>query len=272
MSTSRVQRVGGGSGTFDTFDELMLMVQPFLTRGAWTAQWGVWQQSAAENSGIPTTGVSMGTIGAVTSLVPSHSPYDLTKAFRRQPRRRWTSAAGAGNNAGVRNQDVYMCGDGGWVWASRWGPSDPAAVAGARGFTGVRAATGAPANTNPSNFVDCVGFGFDAGESDLSLMHNDGSGTCTKVPLGSNFPANTIDTDLYEQILYWPRGGSLIHVGIKNIRNREDYVTSVASDIPAAATGLGTLTLRNNGATALAVEVHFGHQLLCVSLDGLDGL
>lgn len=271
MSNSRVQAIGG-SGSFDTFDELMLAVQPFLTRGAWTAQWGTWQATSAENSGIPNTGVSMGTIGAVTGIAPAHSPYDLTKPFRRQPRRKWLSAAGAGNNAGIRNQDVYMCGDGGWVWASRWGASDPVAVAGSRGFTGVRAATGAPANTNPSNFIDCAGFGYDAGETELSLMHNDNAGTCTKVSLGSNFPSNTIDTDFYEQIGYCPRGGSIIHIGIKNIRNRESYVTALATDIPSASTGLGCLGLRNNGATALAVEYHFGNQLLCISLDGLDGI
>jgi hypothetical protein len=44
---------------------------------------------------------------------------------------------------------------------------------------------------DPSARTNVIGVGKDAADSNLQIMHNDGSGTCTKVDLGANFPANT---------------------------------------------------------------------------------
>ncbi len=251
----------GASGGFDasTINTLPLVVQPFFGRRAWTAQWGTWAASTSENSGIPNTGTTTGTLGAVTPA--------LTNTFTRQPRRKHTSAAGAGSACGNRNSDVYLCGSGGYCFTWRGGVNDAAAVANARWAVGVRAATAAVANADPSSFIDVVCIGADTGDTNLQLMHNDGSGTCTKTNLGSNFPANTIATDFFEiQIIKLPAG--TLYVGIRNLTNQQETITQITSaNVPADATGLGFFYWRNNGTTALAVELHTGTIEIAVNLE-----
>jgi hypothetical protein len=59
-------------------------------------------------------------------------------------------------------------------------------------FVGLRALTSASATSFvPSDGVDCVYIGRDAGDTNMQLMHNDSGLTCTKIDLGSDFPAAT---------------------------------------------------------------------------------
>ena len=41
-----------------------------------------------------------------------------------------------------------------------------------------------------ASMLNVIGVGSDAADANLQVFHNDGSGTCTKVDLGANFPAN----------------------------------------------------------------------------------
>ena len=71
--------------------------------------------------------------------------------------------------------------------------SDSTLNTGARQFYGMTATTGAIAISSTilvETLVNCIGIGSDALDTNLQIFHNDGTGTCTKIDLGSNFPAN----------------------------------------------------------------------------------
>ena len=70
---------------------------------------------------------------------------------------------------------------------------------------------GGPTDVDPSTQPNCIGIAYDAGDTEVQFIHNDGSGVCTKIPLGPTFPKpNTDDGALYEVILHSPKGTTQI--------------------------------------------------------------
>jgi len=58
------------------------------------------------------------------------------------------------------------------------------------GLTTVTSLLTASSTTTLQSLTNIVGIGSDAADTNLQMFYNDGSGTCTKIDLGSNFPAN----------------------------------------------------------------------------------
>lgn len=181
----------------------------------------------------------------------------------------FASAASAGSSAQLRTNSgaaPIMRGANanrhGFRTIGRFGVGDAAAVANARMFVGYNTSTAAMSNAEPSSLTNIIGVGCDAGETTLSIMHNDGSGTATKVALGADFPTDTLRTDLYELLLEAQPGASTVEYRVN--RYTTDPMTpaftasgSISSDLPATGTGLQFHFWRNNGATALAVIIDF---------------
>lgn len=87
-----------------------------------------------------------------------------------------------------------------------WGPATGVTIATHRAFVGMKP-TAAPTDVNPSTLLNIVGMGWDNGDTNVQMMHNDGSGTATKIDLGASFPRPSVDrTDVYELELYSPPG------------------------------------------------------------------
>lgn len=261
INSAGVVTISGITTTAINQRVLPLVVQPLVTRGAWGFQYpaGI-NTTGADNVGFVTTGTSTGSLSAV---LPTN-----TNTYSRQPRRRYTSGVTAGVNAEIHDTTAYLYGSGGYYYSIRLGAADPAPVANARFFYGLRNATAAPANVNPSTFTDCIGFGADTGDANIQLMCNDSSGTCTKVDLGASWPANTISTDWYEMEIMGLVGGAAIKVLLRNVTTGLTYPADVTTNIPSSTTGLGRLVVRNNGTTALAVSLEFGAQILGYNLEG----
>jgi hypothetical protein len=154
------------------------------------------------------------------------------------------------NRAGLRCHGVF-------------GISDPAPVANARMFVGLNTQNASiPNNTVTSSQLNCIGLGTDSGETTFSIMHNDGAGTATKIPLGANFPADTSNADIYAFTLIAQPGAATVEYLVE--RYNSDPVTpdatasgSIGTDLPSATTGLQFHFWRNNGATALAASFDF---------------
>jgi len=98
----------------------------------------------------------------------------------------------------------------------------------------VARATGLIANVDPSTLVNIIGVGCDAGETTLSMMHNDGAGTATKVALGANFPANTQSVDVYELVLYCDPNGSVVGYRVTRLNTGHTTSKPQASDLTCA--------------------------------------
>lgn len=123
-----------------------------------------------------------------------------------------------------------------------------------RMFFGLTAATGAPtATADPSTFVNCLGFGKDQADTNLQFMHNDGSGTCTKVNLGVS-PA-TLAGRLLDMRIKAAVDGTVTY-DLWDIDTNTHYAGSVSTDLPAVDTRLYARAWVNTGSATSTAPVY----------------
>lgn len=178
-----------------------------------------------------------------------------------QRRLGYVSAATAGSAAGTRHSALQWAVSaaepvGRWKWVARWQNSDAAAVANARCFIGMAGTSGLLANANPSSLLNIIGAGADSGDANLSIMHNDGTGSATKIDLGPSFPANTRTADAYELILQCNPDVTITFT-VTNLTTGSTVSGNLAAgtNLPSALTLLAPQIWRNNGSTAAAVGI-----------------
>lgn len=115
--------------------------------------------------------------------------------------------------------------------------------------------------SEPSAMVNCVFLGADSGDSQLTIMHNDGSGTCTKVALngGSGFPNNTNATDLYAVEIEWRSNGTtdVLTYRAENMITSLIVSGTISSNKPAAGTPMSWFAGRGSANTATTPVMHF---------------
>lgn len=210
-------------------------------------------------SATPTNfGITSSTEGTGSAFTPGGSdlPDSLVKI-------NFTSSASAGSSASLRYAAAYLCrgaaaGAGGFMSRWIWHANDAASVAQARCFAGLAGTTGALGNVDPSTLTNIVGIGADSGETNLSIMHNDGSGTATKVALGTSYPAHDTSA-VYELILYAPPSASAVEYRVRNLSTGAKVSGQITTDLPAGSQMLTHHCWRNNGSTALSVRLAFSY-------------
>lgn len=174
-------------------------LQPFLARnkvGYWCPQGnstvvpGVFGYTAPTSVGTIARNVTTGTM------------------FTRMRRLGYQSAATAGSLCSSRVAVAQITpgdsGLGGFTKIIRFGVSDPVVpVAAARMFVGISATTSAGTNVEPDTWLNSIGVGCRAADTNLQLF---ASGTTKQTPidLGANFPGTTSNTDVYELALFSP--------------------------------------------------------------------
>lgn len=215
-----------------------------------------WWTSIGSGTTPQNSGMLAATLNGTTTARVSASTNLLTSTRRTG----FVSTASAGNFAGMRHTNPQnlrgaSAGVGGFTFVARWGCSDAATVSGARTFVGL--AANSVGSVDPSSVVNIIGVGTDAGDANLQIITNDGSGTATKTNLGANFPDHTLSMDLYELILYCPPNASAIGYQVTRLNTGDVATGSITSDLPVNTTFLGPQIMRNNGATALAVGIDF---------------
>lgn len=183
-----------------------------------------------------------------------------TNLFTSMRRLGYVSVGTAGASAGARLGVLqFWRGNGlplgGFHLIVRFGVSDAAIVANSRMFVGMQASASAIGNVEPTSLANIVGVGCNAGQTNLYIMHNDGSGTATVIDLGANFPSQTLSTDVYELVLFGAPNGANIGYYVERL-NTGDFASGVlTTDLPVNTTLLAPQLWRNNGATALAVGI-----------------
>jgi len=195
-----------------------------------------------------TTNTSVGTVSH-----PALAATNLRTSMRRWI---WTSAATA--NAASEGRTVASlvwrgnsAGLGGWYYACRWAISS--STANQQVAVGLWNATGATATTTvPSNLTNCIFVGWDSADTNLQVMHNDASGTCTKIDLGASFPANST-TAVYEFMMFAPPNGSSVFYRVVRLDTGDVAEGEITTDLPASTTFLTRHEYMNNGGTAAAV-------------------
>lgn len=140
-----------------------------------------------------------------------------------------------GNLAQTRQSITYLNRNGGFDIVSGFNMAENASDTAIRFFIGLSTTT-LFFNVEPNTLLNCAGFCRPSTSNNLHLIHNDNSGTATTIDLGSNFPANTINTDKY--LVYWKRVSTGIYLKLVRVGTAFSYETTLTTDIPSASTGL----------------------------------
>jgi hypothetical protein len=175
-------------------------------------------------------------------LVTTASPTAVVGA--RHAAAQWTVGGQSAKLGGFHN-----------IW--RWGPDTGVANASHRAFVGMRASTAAPTDVNPSTLTNMIGLGYDAADTNMQLMHNDGSGTATKIDLGASFPKPSTDkAHVYEVALFSPPGTTQL-VGYEITDLVTDAVATgvITTDLPTTTTFLTPWSMMSVGGVSSVVGI-----------------
>lgn len=199
--------------------------------------------------------VAMNNLGTLTGRAIA-----TTNFFTTMSRVAYVSTTSAGSRAAGYGVSNYWRGNaaglGGFRAVFRFGISDPATVANANMFVGFAASSAIMSgSTEPSAGLNTVGVGMDSTETVLSIMHNDGSGTATKVSLGANFPTNTLSVDAFELVLFAVPNGSEIKYQVTRLNTGDTISGTITTNLPVSTQLLIPMMMRGNMSTALAVGI-----------------
>lgn len=141
----------------------------------------------------------------------------------------------------------------GFHLVARFGPSTGVTTSTRRLFAGLSSSTSAPTDVNPSSLTNIIGVGYDAADTNMQIMHNDASGTATKIDLGASFPRPSADrTKMYELALFSPpNGGSEVDYMVTDLGTGAVASGTISSaDVPATTTFLGFRCYSSVGGTS----------------------
>lgn len=204
----------------------------------------------------------MGALTAVGTL--AHPAIAAGINLRGQMRRATITSAATANSASELRNTVPMCyrgevfgseNAGGFYFKTRFGMSSTVALQ--RCAVGLWPSLTATATTlDPQTLTSCIFAGWGSADANLGIYSNDAAGNCTRVDLGSAFPANNVNAT-YELALFCPPNGDA--VGWRVVRLDTGDVASgiISTDLPPKSTLLTYHAYANNGGTAAAVVLEF---------------
>lgn len=151
-------------------------------------------------------------------------------------RTRASTPAGAGVVAGHRSNAALFVRANGLTITFRFALSTFAS--GHRSFVGLRATAAQIGAVEPSTLTDVIGMGFDTAATQWSLLHNDGSGSCTAIALGASY--NVVASDVLELRLTWTAGGN-VDYRVRNLTSGAAAASgTLSTNLPSITTFLST--------------------------------
>jgi hypothetical protein len=222
----------------------------------------------ANNSTTETTsgGVTMATTGSTIARSVASTNF-ATKQVRKGF---YASVVSTGRYTGTRGSALLWYIGGGFRYVCEVYISDTAYGSGCRQFYGMIGQTTDLTYSDSitvASMLNVIGVGSDASDTNLQVFHNDGSGTCTKIDLGSNFPANRTSgaalTTTYSIELFNANAGSTVIYKVTNNETGSVAEGTISTDLPANTQGLNFTASRCMG-TAITNTGQFDLTLLGV--------
>jgi len=177
-----------------------------------------------------------GTVGA-----PSMSSTNIFTSTRRSE---IAGSAATNSVAGLRETATTFwfgngTGKGGFTYKFIWAPTTGLTSNSThRAFCGMKDGTSNPTDVDPSTLTGMFGMGWDDDDTNIQFMHNDGSGTATKVDLGASFPVPTTNnTDFYKIEMYAEPNGSTLYYKVTDMNDLTTASGSVSTDLPTSFVG-----------------------------------
>lgn len=217
-----------------------------------------------------TAGLWMGTVGAGAGTFNNTLP-SFTNIYTSLRRARYANVVTTTNQIlGQRGTEaMYFRGSipstGGFFFFCRFGFD--AWTTGGRLFVGLSSnTTGAMIQANPSATVNTLGFGIDAGDTAITFMHNDGTGTATKETIAGQ-PALATNNG-YDAWIYAKPNDSTVYFRLSNINTQSEIInSSVSIDLPISTTGLAPTALASNAALTTVSAIMLGVNRIYVETD-----
>lgn len=210
-------------------------------------------------NGNATTLSSIGAVAPTGAGTATARNIATTNKFTWMRRLGYVSATTGNASAGLRSA-VLQIGrgnlpeTGGFHFVARFGISDAVLATGARMFVGLTSSTAVLGNADPSTFLNIIGVGTDAADTNLFIMHNDGVNPSTKINLGASFPEST-NSVMYELALYCAPNGSSVFYDVTNLATGAEASGEITTDLPANTQLLAWQVWRHNVNTGLAVGI-----------------
>lgn len=166
------------------------------------------------------------------------------------------SLVATGRYSGIRGGVLLWYVTGGFLYTGEFNISDTATATGTHNFWGLASSTadlviGNISNSQPSALLNIIAFANDSGDSNLQIMHNDGTGTATKIDLGSSFPSNRTAgaaiTTIYSCYLYNAPNSSNVIYRIVNKETGAVAQGTLSTNLPASTVGLNFFGVRTMG-------------------------
>ena len=207
----------------------------------------------ANNSTTETTsgGVTIATTGSTIARSVASTNF-ATKQIRKGF---YASVVSTGRFTGTRGSALLWYMGGGWRYVCEVYISDTAYGSGCRQFYGMIGQTTDLTYNDTitvASMLNVIGVGSDAADANLQIFHNDGSGTCTKVDLGGNFPANRTAgaamTTTYSIELYNANSGTDVIYRVTNNELGEVAEGTISTNLPLDTQGLNFCASRCMGA------------------------
>lgn len=205
----------------------------------------------ANNSTTETTygGITISTTGSATARSVSTTNYAT-----RQIRKGFVaSVVSSGRYTETRGSALLWYVSGGFRYVCDVYISDTAYASGCRQFYGMMGQTTSLTYSdvvNVDTMLNVIGFGSDSADTNLQVFHNDGSGTCTKIDLGSSFPANrsagSALTAMYSLELYNGYDGNVLYKATNN-ETGVSVEGTISTNLPATTQGLNFIASRCMG-------------------------
>jgi hypothetical protein len=174
---------------------------------------------------------------------------------------------------GYRSTSAFNIIGTGWKFCVGFGVSDTGFNTNARQFYGMTATTaslGLSSTVTVESLLNIIGIGSDASDTNLQVFHNDGSGTATKIDLGSNFPANrtsgAVATDFFVFEMYNPFDSMNVYYKVTSLENNVTVEGTITTNLPSDTTPITMQACRTSGASSNACSFDISQLTLnCLS-------
>lgn len=202
-----------------------------------------------------TTSISWGIAPPTTAGTAATRNVATTNLFTTMKRVGYTTGTTTGTSAGVRLAAAQFwrgnaTGLGGFYFVSRFGYSNTAPVTAVRSFVGLSAVTGTPSNAEPnsSTYNNSVGIGMISTSNNMQIITRSAT-AATTIDLGTSFPANTVNTDMYELILFAPPNASSIGYKVTRLNTGDTTSGTLTTNLPVDTTLMGIQQWINNNSS-----------------------
>jgi hypothetical protein len=214
-----------------------------------------------------TTVISEGGVTMSSSASTTAQSVASTNFSTKQIRLRYSATVVSGGRyTGTRGSALLWFIHGGFRFICDFNISDTSYSAGCQQFYGLAGQTtdlnyGTASNILVSTLINIIGIGSENGDANLSVFHNDATGTATKVDLGVNFPANrtvgAISTTVYSIKLYNECMSTDVKYEVKNNETGSVASGTVSTNLPLTSQGLNFFASRCMSVTSVTSTGQF---------------